>query len=78
MREIVSKRIGLRLCKTAGVTLFNDIAIFHIDDAACRFAGHFDFMGDDNLSDIGLRQLANNADNLRGDCLLYTSDAADE
>ena len=53
--------------EAAGITLFNDMAIFHIDHAAGCFARHFHFVGDDNLRNAGFSQFADNTDDLGGD-----------
>ena len=53
--------------EAAGITLFNDMAVFHIHHAACRFTRHFHFVGDDDLRNAGFSQFADNTDDLGGD-----------
>ena len=67
MRKIMCKRLGLRLCKSAGVALFHDMAVLHIDHAAGGFTCHFHFVRYDDLGNVRLGEFANNADDLRGD-----------
>lgn len=57
----------MRVRETARITLLNDITVFHVHHAAGGFARHFHFVGYDDLSNIGFRQLTNDADDLGGD-----------
>ena len=43
------------------------MTVFHVHHATGRFTSNFHFVGDDHLSNIGFRQLTNDADDLGGD-----------
>ena len=57
----------MRVSEAARITLLNDIPVFHVHHTAGGFTRHFHFVGNDNLRNVGFRQLANNADDLGGD-----------
>lgn len=55
------------MCEVGGIFLFDDMVIFYIYYLVGCFVCYFNFVGDDNLGDVGFSQFVNDVDDLGSD-----------